>query len=82
MGCYLEYYWAWVGTWAVRFSWQSAVGHIGTKGGKIYMGPTILCTAILATSLMIGGVELKPGPVENIVQVLCSDCDRNVISGS
>jgi len=78
MGCYLEDYGARVGTWAARFSWRSAVGHVGTRGGKICMGPMILCAVVLATSLMIGGVELNPGSVENIVQVLCSGCDRNL----
>ena len=45
------------------------------------MGPTILCAAVLATSLMIGRVEVNPGHVENLVQVLCSGCDRNIKSG-
>jgi hypothetical protein len=78
MGCYLEDYWAQVGAWAARFSWWSAVGCVGTRGGKICMGPMILCAAVLATSLVIGGVELNPGPVDSIVQVLCSGCDRNL----
>jgi len=43
---------------------------------NIYIGPMILCTAVLATLLMIGGLELNPGPVDNIVQVLCSGCDK------
>ena len=30
---------------------------------------------------MIGGVELNPGPADNIVQVLCSGCDRNLSRG-
>jgi hypothetical protein len=42
----------------------------------------ILCAAVLATLLVIGGVELNPGPVENIVQVLCSGYDRNLKSGT
>ena len=46
------------------------------------MGPMILCAAVLATLLVIGGVELNPGPVESIVQVLCSDCDRNLKLGT
>ena len=78
MGCYLEDYRARVGTWAERFSWRSAEGHVGTSGGKIYMGPMIMYAAVLATLLMIGGVKLNPGPVENIVQVLCSGCDRKL----
>jgi hypothetical protein len=31
---------------------------------------------------MIGGVELNPGPVDNVMQVLSSGCDRNVKSGT
>jgi len=46
------------------------------------MGPMILFAAVLATLLMIGGVELNPGPVDNIVQVLCSGCDRNLKWGT
>ena len=46
------------------------------------MGSMILCAAVLATLLVIGGVELNHGPVESIVQVLCSGCDRNLMSGT
>jgi len=42
------------------------------------MGSMILCAAVLATLLVIGGVELNPGPADNIVQVLCNGCDRNL----
>lgn len=42
----------------------------------------ILCAAVLSVLLVIGGVELNPGPVDNIVQVLCSGCDRNLKSGT
>jgi hypothetical protein len=44
----------------------------------IYTGPMILYAAVLAVLLVIGGVELNPGAVANIVQVLCSGCDRNL----
>jgi len=44
--------------------------------------PMILCAAVLGTLLMTGGMQLNPGPVENIVQVLCSGCDRNLKSGT
>ena len=81
MGCYLEDYRARVGAWSARFTWRSAVGHVGTRGGNC-MGPMILCAAVLATLLVIGGVELNPGPVDSIVQVLCSGCDRNLKSGT
>jgi hypothetical protein len=53
-----------------------AVGRVGTRGGKICMGPMVLCAAVLANLLVIGGVELNPGTVDSIVQVLCSGCDR------
>jgi hypothetical protein len=82
MGCYLEDYRARVGTWARRFPWRSAVGHLETRGGKLSIGPMILCAAVLATLLVIGGVEQNPGPVDNTVQVLCSGCDRNLKSGT
>jgi len=42
----------------------------------------ILCAAVLSVLLVIGGVEPNPGPVDNIVQVLCSGCDRNLKSGT
>jgi hypothetical protein len=42
----------------------------------------ILCAAVLSLLLVIRGVELNPGPVDNIVQVLCSGCDRNLQSGT
>jgi hypothetical protein len=77
MGCYLEDYRARVGTWAGRFSWRSAVGQ-ATRGGNIYTGPMILCAAVLAVLLVIGGVESNPGPVDNIVQVLCNGCDKKL----
>jgi hypothetical protein len=41
-----------------------------------------LVAAVLATLLVIGGVEQNPGPVDNIVQVLCSGCDKNLKSGT
>jgi hypothetical protein len=31
---------------------------------------------------VIVGVELNPGPVDNMVQVLCSGCDKNLKSGT
>jgi len=82
MGCYLEDYRARVGAWAARFSWRLAVGRVRMRRGKIRMGPMILCAAVLATLLVIGGVELNPVPVDSIVQVLCSGCDRNLKSGT
>jgi hypothetical protein len=45
----------------------------------------LLCAALLASLLVIGGVEQNPGPGEeerSIMQVLCSGCDRNLKSGT
>ena len=70
MGCYLEDYRARVITWAARSSWRSAVGHVGTRGGNIYMGTMIMCAAVISTLLMIGRIELNPGPVDNIASLV------------
>jgi len=51
MGCYLEEYWAWVGTWAPRFSWQAMPGHINSKRAGSFLRQMILCAADLATLL-------------------------------
>jgi hypothetical protein len=40
-----------------------------------------LCAAVLANVSVIGGVELNPGLVDNVVHVLCSACDKNLKSG-
>jgi len=60
---------------------RSALGQV-TRGGNNDTGPTFLCAAVIALLLVIGGVELNPGPVDNIVQVLCSGCDRNLVRNS
>lgn len=82
MGLYLEDYRARVGTWAARVSRRSAVGQVVTRGDKNFIGEMTLCAAVIATLLVIGGVELNPGPVDNVVQVLCSGCDKNLKSGT
>jgi hypothetical protein len=46
------------------------------------MGTVIQCATAIATLLIIGGVELNPGPVDNIVQVSCSGCKRTSKSGT
>jgi hypothetical protein len=84
MGCYLEDYCVHVGNWAVRMSWLTAPGHATATRVASFLGSTILCAAVLATLLVIGGLEQNPGPGvegENIVQVLCSGCDRISKSG-
>jgi hypothetical protein len=47
-----------------------------------FIGEMTLCAAVIATLLVTGGVELNPGPVNNIVQVSCSGCDKNLKSGT
>jgi hypothetical protein len=47
-----------------------------------FIGKMTLCVAVIATLLVIGRVELNPGPVDNVVQVLCCGCDKNVRSGT
>jgi hypothetical protein len=46
------------------------------------MGTMVLCAAVLATLLIIGGAEGNPGPVDNIVQGSCSGCNRTMKSGT
>ena len=44
----------------------------------------MLCSMVLAVLLMIGGIEQNTGPVmemENTVQLLCTECGRNLKSG-
>ena len=44
-----------------------------------------VCAMMLVVLLVIGGVEKNPGPVVeavNIIQVLCSGCNRNLKSGT
>jgi len=44
-----------------------------------------MCAASLATYLVIGGKEQNPGPGmegENIMQILCSGCERFLKSGT
>jgi len=72
MGCYLEDYRPRVGAWPARASWRSAVGKVGKGGSGNPSGPKILSATVIATLLIIGGVELNPGPEENPLQVLCN----------
>jgi len=82
MGCYLEDYRARVGVWSARTARRAAVGKVGKGERKIPMTPMILSAAVIATLLIIGGVELNSGPEEDSVQVLCNGCDRNLKSGT
>ena len=55
--------------WAARTALRTAVGKV-TKGERIFsVGPIFLSAAVIATLLIIGGVELNPGPDEISVQV-------------
>jgi len=71
-----------VGVWAARTAGRTAVGKVAKGERKSSVGPMILSAAVIATLLIIGGVELNPGPDEISVQVLCNGCDRNVKSGT
>jgi hypothetical protein len=70
-----------VGNWAARTSWRTAQGR-HTNGQTISdTESTILCEAALAVILTTGRVERNPGPgveAKNILQVLCSACERNL----
>jgi hypothetical protein len=70
-----------VGTWAARISWWAAPGYATARRVASFLGSMIMCAAVLVT----GGVEQNPGPGvedENIVQALCSGCDRILKSGT
>jgi hypothetical protein len=78
----LEKYRAHIGTWNARVSLRSVVGQVGTRGDENILGTMTLCAAVIATFLVFRGVQLNPGPVENVVKVLCSGCDKNSKSGT
>ena len=61
MGCYLEDYRAHVGTWAARTVWRAQGSNINGQV-RSYLANACLCAAVLATILVIGGVEQNPGP--------------------
>jgi hypothetical protein len=83
--CYLEDYRPRVGTWAERTSWRTAQGRDCDGQAMSYIENMLLCAAALTVLLVIGRVEQSPGPgleVENSLQVLCSECERNLKSGT
>lgn len=82
MGLGLEEYRARIGTWNARVSLRSAVGRVRARGDENIIGAMTLCAAVIATLLVIGGVELNPGPVDNVVKVLCSGCEKSLKSGT
>ena len=88
LGSYLEDYRVCVGTWAARYSWASRSSGLTAQGNgrmAFCLGTVILCATTLAVLLVIGGVEKNPGPgvdAENIMQVVCSGCERNLKSGT
>ena len=83
-GCYLEDYCVKVGTWAARTAWRARGCNIdGQVRG--YLENSCLYAAFWAILLVIGGVELNPGPgveVESFMQVICSGCERILKSGT
>jgi hypothetical protein len=85
MGSYLKDYRARVGNWTARTPWRHAQRREGNGQARSYTGNVLLCTAALAILLVIGSVEQNPKPVveaENILQVMCSGCERNLKSGT
>lgn len=83
MGCSLEAYRAAVGLWAARLTWAAAPGP--ALFGEAGRFAATLCAAVIATLLLIGGVEPNPGPDnEEVMQtrtIECSGCKRNLRSG-
>ena len=75
-------------TWAAGTSWSTSTRWRATEGnGRVIscLGTMILCATTLAVLLVVGEVEKSPVPgveAEKFVQVLCSGCDRNLISGT
>ena len=70
MGLGLQEYRARIGTWYARVALRSAVSQAGTRGDKTFLVAMTLCAAVIASLLVIGGVELNPGPVDNVVKVI------------
>ncbi|PNF38677.1 hypothetical protein B7P43_G18429 [Cryptotermes secundus] len=85
MGCYLKDYRARVGNSAPRTPWRHGQGREVNGQARSYIGNMLLWAAALAILLVISGVKQNPGPVVeavNILQVLCSGCERNLKSGT
>ena len=59
MGLGLEEYRARIGTWNARVTLRSAVGRVRARGDENIIGAMTLCAAVIATLLVIGGVELN-----------------------
>ena len=76
MGLGLQDYRARVGTWHASVALRSAVSQVGTRGDKTLLGAMTLCAAVIATLLVIRGVKINPGPLDNVVKALCCGCDK------
>ena len=76
MGCDLAVYRARVGIWAGRLRvFRVAKGQaVRVRSGD---GVALLCAAVLATLLVIGGVEQNPGPATESSVTTCPKCDRS-----
>ena len=92
MGCYLAEYRARVSIWAAMYGGGAMTPNSGPKvpgncRKRVMTGlrMIILSTTTLAMLLVIGGVELNPGPcteTEKITRVLCNGCDITKIRHS
>jgi hypothetical protein len=66
-------------------SCRAVQGRVSSGGFRCDIGTMLLCAEVLASLLVIGGVEQNPGPAvedSSIMQVLCSGCDRILKSGT
>lgn len=83
MGCSLECYRARVGSFAARLAWGAAPD--ATLPGDSWRMAAAMCSAVLAVLLVIGGVELNPGPGSDALSqpqtITCAGCERNLRSG-
>lgn len=80
MGVDIAVYRARVGAWAARACPGRAVSTLATFSSLWCCscgGVALLCAAVLATLLIIGGVELNPGPSVQAAVTTCSKCDRS-----
>ena len=83
----MEDYRARVVMWAARISWgtRTACRTSQRNGRVLFCLETMILCATTLDMLLIIGMEKRSGPgvkFEEIVQVLCSECDRNVKWGT
>lgn len=79
MGCDIEIYRARIGGWAARWKmvrWRKNTTSIGISTSFFFFH------IVLATLLIIGGIELNPGPrSDEATSIKCESCKKNVRVG-